>query len=496
MSDALLEPARRDVEPATRAAEPLMGEIPLEGPGEEPTLDLEGIGGLFSPGRRALTSGLVMTITLVAFEALAVAQVMPQVAAELGDLHLYGWVFSAFLLASMLGIVVAGGLIDRGGLIRPMAAGLGLFSIGLVIGGLAPSMGVLVVGRALQGFGAGAIPPIAYVAIGRAMPDALRPKMFAVLSTAWVLPGVIGPALAGAVAQATSWRVVFLGLLPLIALAAAIILPALRTVPARPADDHVPEDPDGRNAFGRRLRFAVVAVVGAALLLAGLTSGDLIPGGPLLLAGLGLLVPAFQRLTPVGTLRALPGLPAAVLLRGLLTFTFFCADAYVPYALQHWRGLGLSVSGLALTGATLSWTVGAWVQARWIGVQGVRRFVRAGFTTVVVGIAGFALILSPEVPVAVGIVAWTLAGFGMGLSYSPLSLTTLREAPPGGEGAATSGLQLSDNLGTALGAGVGGALIAFGVGAGLEGWVGLAGAFAAGGAGGLVGIVLSGRLRG
>ena len=496
MSDALLEPTTRDVEElGTRSVEPLAGEIPLEGPGEEPTLDLEGIGGLFSPGRRALTSGLVMTITLVAFEALAVAQVMPQVAAELGDLHLYGWVFSAFLLASMLGIVVAGGLIDRGGLIRPMAAGLGLFSIGLVIGGLAPSMGVLVVGRALQGFGAGAIPPIAYVAIGRAMPDALRPKMFAVLSTAWVLPGVIGPALAGAVAAATSWRVVFLGLLPLIALSAAIILPALRTVPAR-ADDHVADDPDGRNAFGRRLRFAVVAVAGAALLLAGLTSGVLVPGGPLVLAGLALLVPAFQRLTPVGTLRALPGLPAAVLLRGLLTFTFFCADAYVPYALQHWRGLGLSISGLALTGATLSWTAGAWVQARWIGVQGVRRFVRAGFSTVVIGIAGFATVLSPAVPVAVGIVAWTLAGFGMGLSYSPLSLTTLREAPVGGEGAATSGLQLSDSLGTALGAGVGGALIAFGVGAGLAGWVGLAGAFTAGAAAGLVGIVLSGRLRG
>ena len=465
MSDALLEPTTRDVGE-------LAGEIPLEGPGEEPTLDLEGVGGLFTPGRRALTSGLVMTITLVAFEALAVAQVMPQVALELGDLHLYGWVFSAFLLASMLGIVVAGGLIDRGGLIRPMAAGLGLFSIGLVIGGLAPSMGVLVVGRALQGFGAGAIPPIAYVAIGRALPDALRPKMFAVLSTAWVLPGVIGPALAGAVAQATSWRVVFLGLLPLIALAAAIILPALRTVPPR-VDDHVADDPDGRNAFGRRLRFAVVAVAGAALLLAGLTSGDLIPGGPLLLAGLALLVPAFQRLTPVGTLRALPGLPAAVLLRGLLTFTFFCADVYVPYALQQWRGLGLSVSGLALTGATLSWTAGAWVQARWIGVLGVRRFVRAGFTTVVVGIAAFAVVLSPSVPVAFGIVAWTVAGFGMGLSYAPLSLTTLREASPGAEGAATSGLQLSDSLGTALGAGVGGALIAFGVGAGLEGWVGI-----------------------
>jgi MFS family permease len=162
-----------------------------------------------------------MAVTLVAFEALAVSTVMPLVAADFGDLTLYGWVFSAFFLASIVGIIVAGGLVDRGGLVRPMIAALGLFSLGLIVGGLAPSMPVLVGGRVLQGLGAGAIPPIGYVAIGRAFPDELRPRMFAVLSTAWVLPGLVGPALAGAVAEATTWRLVFLGLLPLILVAAA-----------------------------------------------------------------------------------------------------------------------------------------------------------------------------------------------------------------------------------------------------------------------------------
>ncbi len=210
--------------------------------------------------------------------------------------------------------------------------------------------------------------------------------------------------------------------------------------------------------------------------------------------GLALILPAFHRLTPPGTLRAERGLPAAVLLRGVLTFAFFCADAYVPLALQDWRGLSPAVAGLALTGATLSWTAGAWVQARRIAVWGAGRLVRTGFVTVVVGIAAFALVLSPSVPVAVGVAAWTVAGFGMGLGYAPLSLTVLREAPPGGEGAATSGLQLSDVLGTALGTGVGGALIAFGHGAGLEPWVGLLGAFAAGGIAGTLGATLARRL--
>ena len=487
--------------PFARPTSSRAGEIPIDGPCDDPVVDLREVGGLFSPGRRALTAGLVMSITLVAFEALAVSTVMPLVARELGSLELYGWVFSAFFLGDLIGIVVVGGLIDRGGLVRPLAAGLILFSIGLTIGGLAPSMAVLVAGRFLQGLGAGAIPPIAYVSIGRALPDNLRPRMFATLSTAWVLPGVIGPAIAGGVAQVTTWRAVFLGLLPLIALAGAITLPAIRS--AVPIGDAAMGDAggtaDGRAsglAMRHRLPVALVLAAGAGLLVAGLTSGTLIPGGPLAAVGFALVVPSFSRLTPAGTLRAIRGLPAAVLLRGLLTFAFFCADAYVPLALQEWRGLGPAVAGIALTGATLSWTAGAWIQARRIDRWGVRRLVGSGFAFVVLGIVAFALVLSPAVPVAVGLVSWTIAGLGMGLAYSPLSLTVLREATPGAEGTATSGLQLSDVLGTALGTGVGGALIAFSARAGLETWVGLAGAFAVGAAVGLLGIALAGRLAG
>ncbi len=186
--------------------------------------------GLWSSDRRALTVGLVLTITLVGFESLAISTVMPIVADELGGLELYGWVFSAFFLGSLIGIVVVGGAIDRGGLAIPFALGLGLFAIGLLGGGLAPSMPILVVARFLQGLGAGTIQPIAYVAIARSLPESLRPRMFATLSTAWVLPGVIGPAIAGTVGDTVGWRYVFLGLLPLIALAGALTLGALRAV--------------------------------------------------------------------------------------------------------------------------------------------------------------------------------------------------------------------------------------------------------------------------
>jgi MFS family permease len=476
---------------------PRTGEISIDGPSDDPVPSLADVGGLFAPGRRALTAGLVMTITLVAFEALAVATVMPVVARELGGLDLYGWVFSAFFLGDIIGIVVVGGLIDRGGLVRPLAGGLVLFSIGLVIGGFAPSMSVLVFGRFLQGLGAGAIPPTGYVIIGRAYPDELRPRMFATLSTAWVLPGVIGPAIAGGIAELSSWRVVFLGLLPLILAAAVITLPAIRAaIPSMTTSGgEAPGAKDGVMAMRRRVPLGLVLTSGAGMLVFGLTSGTLVPGAGFVIAGLALILPTFRRLTPTGTLQAARGLPAAVLLRGILTFTFFCADAYVPLALQEWRGLGPAVAGIALTGATLAWTSGAWIQARRIEVWGIPRLVRGGFAVVVVGIASFALVLSPAVPIAVGIVAWTIAGLGMGLAYSPLSLTVLRNATPGAEGAATSGLQLSDVLGTALGTGVGGALLAAATRAGLEAWVGLAGAFSVGALVGLLGIALAGRLE-
>ena len=448
-------------------------------------------GGLFSAGRRGLSVGLVLTVTLVAFESLAVATAMPIVARELGGIELYGWVFSAFFLGDLVGIVILGGLIDRGGLVRPLTIGLGLFAAGLLIGGLAPSMAVLVGARLLQGFGAGGIAPVAYVAIARALPAALRPRMFAVLSTAWVVPGIIGPAISGLIAEHASWRLVFLGLLPLVGFAGLLTIPAIaRVVPGTAVTK--PAGGTGRE----RLPQALLLTGGAGLLVVGLTSATLLPGLALVALGIAIGLPAYRGLTPAGTLTARPGLPAAVLIRGLLTFAFFSVDAYVPLALIGWRGIDASAAGIALTVATLTWTVGAWIQARYIARLGPRRFVAWGFSLVLLAIAILALVLSPGVPVVVASLAWAIAGLGMGLSYAPLSLIVLAEAPLDGQGAATAALQLSDVLGTALGTGVAGALIAVAARGGEPAWIGLAGAFAVGALVGLVGLGLSGRLGG
>jgi len=447
--------------------------------------------GLWAPERRTLTTGLVLTITFIASEALAVVTVMPVVAHDLGGLDLYGWVFSAFMLGSVVGIVVAGRETDRRGPALPFVAGLVLFGSGLVVAGLAPSMPVLVGGRVLQGLGAGAVPSVAYVAIGRSLPDRLRPRMMAVLSTAWVAPGLAGPAASAAVAHLFGWRWVFLGLVPVVAVTGSLAVPALIRLGRAPQRS----DRTGEH----RVVDALGAAAGAAMLLAGLTElsgsgASPVIGVALVAFGFSLSAVVLRRLLPQGTWRARPGLPATVLSRGVLTFTFFGADAYVTLTITTVRHHGPGLAGVAVTGATLGWTAGAWVQARMSERLAGGLLVRTGLAVVLAGIAGMALILMPGVPVAVGIVAWTAAGLGMGLAYAPLSLMMLREAPPGREGWASASLNLADVLGTAIGIGIGGAALAAAVRSGREVAMGVLIAFAFAAAAAVVGLVISRRL--
>jgi len=444
-------------------------------------------GGLWAPQRRALTAGLVLTITFVASEALAVVTVMPVVARDLGGVRLYGWVFSGFMLGSVVGIVLAGREADRRGPAPPFVAALVFFGAGLAIAGLAPTMGVLVAGRVLQGIGAGAIPSVGYAAIGRYLPGSLRARMMAVLSTAWVVPGLAGPAVAAEVARAFGWRWVFLGLLPVVAVAGSIAVPALvRLGP--------PETIDTESQ--PRLIDALRTAAGAALLLAGLTlaagSGEVLAGCALIAGGAVAGLPALRRLVPPGTLTARAGLPAVILARGLLTFTFFGADAYVTLAVTSIRHHSPVYAGIAVTGATLTWTAGAWVQARlnetWTG----RRLIRVGVVIVLAGIGGMVAALQPAVPAWSALAAWTVAGFGMGLAYAPTSLMMLRKAAPGQEGRVSASLNLADVLGTAIGIGVGGAAVAATAGTDLR--LGVTVAFAITALAGVTLLAVTGRL--
>jgi MFS family permease len=404
----------------------------------------------FARGRAGLTFGLILTIVAVAFQALAIATVLPAVVADLGGLNLYGWAFSAFLLTQLVGIVAAGLLADERGPVLPFALGVLFFAGGLLIGGIAPSMPVLIAARALQGFGGGAIYSAAYVAIGRGFPAAAKPRMLALMSTGWVVPGLIGPAIAGLMAEAIGWRAVFIVLAPLPILAALLAIPTLRQIPI--GAPH----PQAR----ARLIGAVALAAGTGLVLAAAGLGSPAVAIPLLLVGGSLAISAMRRLLPAGTLRAAPGMPAAVATMALLNLAFFGVDAFVPLALVDVRGTSLAFASLALTAGTIAWSSGSWVQARTASRVSRRTMERIGLSFLVAGVIVTAAVLLPQAPLALGPIGWGVAGLGMGLSYITLNLTMLELAPAGQEGIASSSMQLATVLGSGLGTGIGGTLIA------------------------------------
>jgi MFS family permease len=405
--------------------------------------------GIWRGSLRALTLGLTLVVVAGAFEALAVATILPTTLRELGGLAFYGWTFSAFQLANVIGISV-GGESDRLGLARLFIAGTVLFCAGLIVSGFAPSMQVIVGGRVLQGFGSGLLYTASYASIAQAYPVPVQPRMLATLSTAWVIPGLVGPGLAGLIAEHASWRWVFLGLVPLTLIAAVLALPALRALPRTAAD----------RVRARRIALAAQLGAGAGLALTGLSIHVWQLSMPLIAIGSVIAVYALRGLFPAGTLLARAGLPAAVATMTLVTFAFFGTEAFVPLALNHVRGAPVLISGLSLTSAALTWTAGAWLPVRLAGRIQRRAIIIGGLGILAIGILLTLALLSPLVSPWSALIAWGVAGFGMGLAFTTTSAAILEVAPPGEAGMASASLQLAQVIGAALSTGIGGAVVA------------------------------------
>jgi MFS family permease len=404
---------------------------------------------LWTREHRVPTIGLVLVVTLIAFEFMGVATALPTLVADLHGGSLYAWPIAAFTAASAVGTVIGGRICDRRGPGGPMLGAILLFAIGLVVGGTAHSMTMLLLGRVVQGFGAGAEIVAVYVVIALVYPQRDRPAASAVLAAAWVVPALVGPPVAGIVTQQFGWRWVFLGLVPLVALGLPLLIPVFRRLRTITTE---------RQPVRRGL---LTAGVGAAIGVSAFTAAAqhlVWATAPVAVAGLVLLAFSLRKLLPSGTVRSARGLPSVVLARGLLAGSFAAVETYLPLTLTSVHGYSPAAAGLPLTVSAIGWSAGS----AWQGRNPDRsrsRMLQAAFLLVAIGLAGISLVSWHWAPGWLAYVSWTIAGSGMGVGVSSVSVLLLGLSPAHERGFNTSAMQLADMIGTVLLVGVGGVLV-------------------------------------
>ncbi|UFS57928.1 MFS transporter [Subtercola endophyticus] len=403
--------------------------------------------GILNRPYRWVTVGMLAMILLAAFEALAVTTVMPTISRELHGGSLYALAFSGPLAVGVVGMVVAGNWSDRSGPRRPIFAAVFSFAGGLLLAGLATDMPLLVLGRLISGLGGGGLTVALYVLVARVFPERLHTKVFAAFAAAWVIPSLVGPLIAGVVAQTVGWRWVFLGVVVLVLLAMFMVVPVMRQFAEKPGDAGA-SAPIVPWKVSRIVWSVVVAFAVLAASLAGEVSGALV----WVLSGVAVVVAivALRPLLPVGALRSAAGLPTVIALRGLMSGAYFATETYLPYFFTSQYGLTPALAGLALSVSGLSWAGASWVQGRYSArISDVASF-RVGIVLVLAAVASALGCSVLGLPPAIAITGWVFAGAGMGAMYPRLSVATLRLSTPANQGFNSSALAISDSTGAAL----------------------------------------------
>ncbi|MEA5456124.1 MFS transporter [Sinomonas sp. JGH33] len=408
--------------------------------------------GLMSRAYRGLVVGLLAIVTCSAFEAMAVTTAMPVVAGELGGARAYGLAFSFYLTASMAATATAGSWCDVAGARPSLLTGLGLMTAGLLLCGGAWDFGAFTLGRMVSGAGAGFMIVPVYVIIGQALPAPLQPVLFGWFSAAWVVPSLVGPYVSGLLAEHGLWRWAFFGVAPIVVVAVLLTWPRVRGLGAPEARSMAAGEGRRRALLGLALAVGVAAAQWASQ-----SSTD--PGvrdamGPLALGAIGVagvvaVVLTIPRLLPAGVVRVARGLPAVIVVRGLLTLAFFGAEAFIPLMLVDRYGLEPSIAGLALTGGALGWTAGSIVQTKgWLTRP---TYLVVGPALLGACMAAVAAVVASGATPWLLAVAWAVAGMGMGLATTTTSVLLLDLSDEAERGRNSASLQLADMLGGVIG---------------------------------------------
>lgn len=390
-----------------------------------------------------VTAGAVALIFLAAIEALAVTTVMPIVSDALDGRALYAVAFAGTLATSVIGMVAAGAWSDARGPRGALYVAVSLFIAGLLLSGFAFSMDQFLIGRLVQGLGAGGQTVALYVVVARLYPPHLHGRVFAAFAAAWVVPSMIGPFLAGAVAEYLDWRWAFLGVAVLTAAAFLMIAVRLRGV------DLGHGEPQDRRALVIRLVLAVVVAVFAVLI--GLTAElDVRLAWPMALGSVLVIAVAVLPLLPRRTLRAGRGLPSVVLMRGIAAGAFFASEAYIPYLLMERFGFTATWAGIALMLAAFAWAGASQLQGRFGERLGNTRITLISLSLLLIAVLCVLVAAVWGVSPLLVVVGWAFAGGGMGLLYPRLTVLTLAYSNDGNQGFNSSALSISDSTGSAV----------------------------------------------
>ncbi len=432
----------------------------------------------------------VALVTLGAYENRATITVLPVVARDLHGMALFGAASAVPSATFLVGAALAGALADRRGPRVPVALGIGGFVVAAFAVALAPSMPVLLLGRAVGGFGEAMLDVGLSVLIARALPTELRARMFSLFATAWIVPSLVGPGVAGAINDHLGWRAVF----ALGGLAALPVVPALVPALRRTADSQVvPDGPALRTTVLASLAAAVgvTAISLAGPELHGSTLHRLLAAGSVL-AGLAVTLAAAPTLLPSGTLRARCGAASVVALRGLVAAAFGLLGAFLPLILQATRGMSPAASGVTLGVTGLCWAIGSNLASRnWSQVRlSAAQRVRIGLGCIVIGGIGVLAFVTGIGSYTLLLGFWSVAGIGMGVTSNSLSTALLELAPAESLGLHQSAASTTGVVAQGLSAAGAGAAIALTAG-GHDAFVGIV---AAGIAIALVALVLTPRM--
>ncbi|WP_245604186.1 MFS transporter [Patulibacter minatonensis] len=403
-----------------------------------------------------VVAGLMATLALSALEGTIVATAAPQVVGDLGGFSLFGWVFSAYLLTQTVTIPLYGKLADQYGRKPVLLIGVSIFLAGSALCAAAWGMVALIVFRAVQGAGAGAIQATVQTVAGDLYAVEDRGRIQARLSSVWAVSALAGPVLGGVLAETLSWRWIFVLNVPVGLVAMAIVW------------RHLHEDVRRRahriDALGTALIFASAGLLVFALLRGGAAWDWLSAPSLAILAAsavAALLAVRVERraeepvMPPwVWRRRAFVGANLGMAGLGLL---FAGPSIVLPVYGQLVLGLSVAVAGLLLASILIAWPVASSLAPRLYLRVGFRRSAMLGAMLSLAATAGFVL-LPHEPSVVPVLVVGLVLGAGCGLLSVPLVVSVQTEVGWEDRGVATSTAMFCRVLGQSLGAAVFGAI--------------------------------------